>query len=182
MKPRSKARAGKPLPRMLKASVGPRIPMTSSPAAGAAISSAVSFATATPTSSSTMRGGHVPAPATPRVKVKALYLFSGEPRDNDLTMEIVRTGHAMGLEFEVTEVDICQGPQADLRHPAAWSMILDQISAKEYIIIFMSPPCNTFSRALFNALIAGPLPLRTFQHPKGFPWLSGVKKGKHSSS
>ena len=53
-----------------------------------------------------MRGGHVPAPATPKVKVKALYLFSGEPRDNDLTMEIVRAGHSMGLEFEVTEVDV----------------------------------------------------------------------------
>ena len=86
----------------------------------------------------------MPAPATPNIKLEALYLFSGEPRENDLTMEIVRVGHSRGIEFEVTEIDLCQGPYQDLRLPTAWKIILEQIASKQYVIVFMSPPCNTF--------------------------------------
>ena len=55
-------------------------------------------------------GGHVPAPATPKVKLEVLYLLSGEPRENDLTMELVRIGHSRGRMIEVTDIDMCQGP------------------------------------------------------------------------
>ena len=56
----------------------------------------------------------MPAPSTPNVKLEVLYLFSGQPRDNDLTMELVRVGRTMGFEVEVTEVDICHGSEGDL--------------------------------------------------------------------
>ena len=125
-----------------------------------------------------MRGGSVPAPATPKVKIKVLYLFSGEPREDDLTMALVRIGDGRGLDVEVTEIDISQGAHQDLSLPAAWKMIMDQIASKEYAIVFMSPPCSTFSRSLYNALVAGPLPLRSHMHPKGFPWMSGVRHEK----
>ena len=140
------------------------------------VNSSACAATSTTPSSNNLRGGQVPAPSTPKVHIEVLYLFSGEPRDNDLTMEFVRVGRTMGFEVEVTEVDICHGPGQDLRHQAAWDMIFEQISDKRYAIIFMSPPCATFSRSLFNALVKGPLPLRSFQHPKGFPWLTGCKQ------
>ena len=99
MKPKSKALAVKPLLRRLKAWVRPR--SSSSLLPGPGMNSVASHSAKT--SSRTMRGGHVPAPATPNIKLEALYLFSGEPRDNDLSMEIVRVGHSMGLQIEVTE-------------------------------------------------------------------------------
>ena len=88
----------------------------------------------------TMRGGELPSPSTPRVKIEVLYLFSGPARDNDLTMELVRTGRSMGMEVEVTEVDICHGPDCDLRELAAWELLLQQIRDKKYLVVFMSPP------------------------------------------
>ena len=76
--------------------------------------------------------------------MQVLYLFSGEPREDDLTMALVRVGDSLGLEIEVTEIDICQGVHQDLSMPAAWKMIMGQITSKQYAIVFMSPPCCTF--------------------------------------
>ena len=59
-------------------------------------------------------------------------------------MELVRVGRAMGLEVEVTEIDICRGPNQDVLHPAAWTMTFEQILAKKYASVFTSPPCNNF--------------------------------------
>ena len=172
MRPKSKALAAKSLLRRPTARARPHPPSSQQPKVGTFAFPNSSLPASAKTSSSTLRGGHTPAPSTPKIKLEALYLFSGEPRDCDLTMEIVRAGHARGIQFEVTEIDLCQGPDQDLRMPAAWELILSQIASKKYIIVFMSPPCNTFSRALYNTLVAGPLPLRSIEHPKGFPWLS----------
>ena len=83
-----------------------------------------------------MRGGQLPAPSTPRVRIEVLYIFSGPARDNDLTMGLVRTGRSMGMEVEVTEVDICHGPDGDLREAAAWEMLIKQIRDKRCLVVF----------------------------------------------
>ena len=51
-------------------------------------------------------------------------------------------------------------------------------------IVFLSPPCNTFSRArhLWKKS-PGPRPIRSKQYPYGFPWVSNVSKqtlGQHN--
>ena len=58
-----------------------------------------------------------------------------------------------------------------------WLRLLNQVRRREFNIIFMSPPCSTFSRATF-ANRAGPPPLRNSDWPEGFPWLSGALKVK----
>ena len=62
---------------------------------------------------------------------------------------------------------------SDLQH----ALIAD---VQGHAVDFLSicPPCATWSRALLNKLIKGPLPLRSKVHPWGSPWLSGVRKDK----
>ena len=40
----------------------------------------------------------------------------------------------------------------------------------EFDLVIVTPPCNTFSRAVFQK-DSGPKPIRDREWPKGFPWL-----------
>ncbi|CAE8719608.1 unnamed protein product [Polarella glacialis] len=49
------------------------------------------------------------------------------------------------------------------------------ITAGVYDYVLMSPPCNSWTRVLF-ANRRGPSPVRSAQHPWGFPWLKKADK------
>ena len=83
-----------------------------------------------------------------------------------------------GYNAEITEWDIVRGASHDLTVQPPWDEICSKIDASAYDIIFISPPCNTFSRSLLHMWVPGPLPLRTAQHTKCVPWLSGVRADK----
>ena len=42
-------------------------------------------------------------------------------------------------------------------------------------MVIVTPPCNTFSRAVF-ANRRGPAPVRDWQWPRGFPWLAAASR------
>eukprot|EP00969_Alexandrium_andersonii_P331471 14650279-Alexandrium_andersonii.AAC.1 len=43
--------------------------------------------------------------------------------------------------------------------------------------LVVSPPCNTFSRAVWSNR-CGPRPVRDRENPRGYPWLTGALKRK----
>ena len=62
----------------------------------------------------------------------------------------------------------------DLLNSQLWDKIFQELESGLWDVVVMSPPCNTFSRVRFNWKISpGPRPLRNFNWPRGFPWLTG---------
>ncbi len=90
---------------------------------------------------------------------------------------------AMHAEFtlEVEEWDISNGSHQDLLRDENQQRILAAILKGDYVAILMSPPCGTWSRALW-ANQFGPRPLRAASHPWGFPWVEGQRRSKLASS
>ena len=75
-----------------------------------------------------------------------------------------------GLRVQVTEVDIMNDSKHDLAKQAVKAGWMQQIQSGIYDVVLVTPPCSTFTRARC-ANKRGPPPIRSKQHPKGFPWL-----------
>ena len=75
------------------------------------------------------------------------------------------------------ELDAARNPDHDLTSDELWASVLEDLVSDVYHSLAESPPCETFSWYLFN-YGPGPRPLRTKQHPWGFPCLQGKLKGK----
>lgn len=113
--------------------------------------------------------------SSPKKKVKtlgkprALYLFAGLPRKSDIGQYLRKHN------WEVEEVDILRGHSHDLSRKDVRDKLQSRIRSGAFAAVVASPPCDTFSRATF-ANARGPPPLRTRDHLKGFPWLTGERK------
>eukprot|EP00435_Cladocopium_sp_Y103_P059542 s1184_g21.t1 len=73
------------------------------------------------------------------------------------------------------EWDILRSPSQDLSNPEVVEELIRRIRNQEFDAIFMSPPCNTWSRAP-HSNPWGPCPVRNRQWPRGFPWAEGKFK------
>lgn len=73
------------------------------------------------------------------------------------------------------EWDILRSEEQDLSDPVKVGSLVERVRAGEFDAVFMSPPCNTWSRAVHSNKW-GPRPLRNKQWPLGFPWLTGKFK------
>ncbi|CAL1165921.1 unnamed protein product, partial [Cladocopium goreaui] len=92
---------------------------------------------------------------------RALLLFSGRPRDGDLTSYL----HHMGWIVVVVDK---QGPTAaDLLDTEVCRKIFADIRAGVFDVVGMATPCETVSPLRENP--PGPRPLRSLQHPDGLP-------------
>lgn len=65
-----------------------------------------------------------------------------------------------------------------------WQQFFTEVADGLWDCVFLSPPCNTFSRArhLWKKS-PGPRPIRSKRYPYGFPWVSNVSKqtlGQHN--
>ena len=81
------------------------------------------------------------------------------------------------FELEIREVDIERSSDDDLTKSQLWDELLEQIRSGQFDVIFMSPPCNTWSRVRFQwQRFPGPRPVRNASWPMGFPWLSVKQK------
>lgn len=90
---------------------------------------------------------------------RALLLFSGRPRDGDLTSYL----HHMGWIVVVVDK---QGPTAaDLLDTEVCRKIFADIRAGVFDVVGMATPCETVSPLRENP--PGPRPLRSLQHPDG---------------
>lgn len=59
-----------------------------------------------------------------------------------------------------------------MSNPQVVQTVISRIQAQEFDAIFMSPPCNTWSRAP-HSNSWGPCPVRNRLWPRGFPWADG---------
>ena len=103
-----------------------------------------------------------------------LYLFCGKPRKADVKHYLQEFGLEHEFSLHVTEVDVERQASDDLLNSQLWDKIFQELEAGLWNVVVMSPPCNTFSRVRFNWKTSpGPRPLRNFNWPRGFPWLTG---------
>ena len=75
----------------------------------------------------------------------------------------------------VEEFDLVRGH--DLLADDTWLPLLRRVKNGDFTHVFLSPPCETYSRAPW-ANGNGPAPLRSADWPEGFPWLKGDDKRK----
>jgi len=106
---------------------------------------------------------------------RLLYLFAGEARKGDLSSALHDLARHASVTVEVQEFDLVRGH--DLLSDNVWLPLLRRVKNGEFTHLFMSPPCETFSRAPW-ANGHGPAPLRSADWPEGFPWLKGADKAK----
>ncbi|OLP90151.1 hypothetical protein AK812_SmicGene28324 [Symbiodinium microadriaticum] len=75
------------------------------------------------------------------------------------------------------EVDIKRDATSDLLDSANWNKIFTEITAGEWDVLLLSPPCSTWSRARFRyAGKFGAKPLRNSAYVWGFPWLEASQR------
>ena len=104
-----------------------------------------------------------------------LYLFCGQKRKADIKHFLQRFGSQSNFQVTIREVDIERSSADDLLQQSLWDELLKEIDAGHWDVVVLTPPCNTFSRARCNFQASpGPVPIRNFQHPWGFPWLTGA--------
>ena len=75
------------------------------------------------------------------------------------------------------EVDLYRSEEHDLSVDELWEKVATRVQAGQFHAIMMSPPCSTWSRAVW-ANRKGPQPVRSAAYPYGFPWLRGSAKTK----
>ncbi|CAE7668058.1 unnamed protein product, partial [Symbiodinium microadriaticum] len=74
-------------------------------------------------------------------------------------------------------VDIKRDATSDLLDSANWDKIFTEITAGEWDVLLLSPPCSTWSRARFRyAGKFGAKPLRSSTYVWGFPWLEASQR------
>ena len=103
-----------------------------------------------------------------------LYLFCGQRRKADVKHFLHSLGSSYNFEINMREVDIERSESDDLLQEQLWEDLWSGIKNKEWDVVLLTPPCNTFSRARCNAQNSpGPVQIRNINHPWGFPWLTG---------
>ena len=128
-----------------------------------------------------------PRAASSGMVLRVLYLYAGEARKAELgtalNLEASRLSNELHGEFSVVleEHDILRGQKSDLSNISTTSALLQRIKDGFYDLIIASPPCETFSRVKFQNKL-GPAPIRSFEHPKGFPWLSAADKASATTA
>ena len=106
-----------------------------------------------------------------------LYLFAGAKRQRDIAAFVKILAEADFQEqVHLIEFDIARCTTQDLSKVQLQNEIKQAIQDGFIHMVILSPPCSSWSRALFNQVVRGPRPLRSERHPWGLPWLSGLKK------
>ena len=115
---------------------------------------------------------------------KVLYLYAGKKRRSDMhakALALVKKlsrQRKMYIQLEFEEIDMVRvGEDHNLLNPDMQEEILEKIREGYYDLIFVTPPCNTWSRAVFIDH-KGPRPLRDRAHPMGRPRLRGWQRHK----
>ncbi|CAK8991364.1 unnamed protein product [Durusdinium trenchii] len=101
--------------------------------------------------------------------LKVLYIFSGRKRRNSVAWYLRELALRKGVQVEITELDIQSDRRSDFTIPAVQKKWLQLIAQGIYYAVIVTPPCSTFSRAVW-ANDLGPFPLRSSTYPRGFPW------------
>ena len=114
------------------------------------------------------------------IPFRVLYLFAGVARQADFgdalrsVVELWNSdASARPIELQLIEVDTLRGGlDHNLLDEGKRTEFLSRISAGEFDVVMVAPPCNTYTRAVFREG-PGPKPIRDKTWPRGFPWLEG---------
>ena len=98
-----------------------------------------------------------------------LYVFAGLKRRNSVADYLRRKAAKFHVRVEIHELDIQRSRKMDLTNPKVQRRYLQAIDSGSYDAVILTPPCSTFSRAVW-ANDRGPYPLRSFFCPRGFAW------------
>ena len=96
-------------------------------------------------------------------------MFCGKRRKNSVATFLRKMAALHDIQLEVIELDIQRDRKCDLTLPAVQKLWLSRITSGEFMAVMLTPPCSTFSRAVW-ANDRGPYPVRSYRHPRGFPW------------
>jgi hypothetical protein len=111
--------------------------------------------------------------------VHCLYLFSGPARQADLPAAfaaVASSPESKGISFTWRQVDILRDAvQDDLLDDDVRHGLLGEMSSGTFGFVFASPPCSSFSRAVYSNT-QGPKPVRSREYPLGFPWAWGKER------
>jgi hypothetical protein len=106
-----------------------------------------------------------------------LYLFSGVPRPQTVKFFLKKLAKECNVEFEMQELDIITHKKIYFSKQKVREEWLAKIDQGLYDLLVDSPPCSTFTKAVWaNSL--GPPPIRSFEHPRGFTWLKFAARQK----
>ena len=75
-----------------------------------------------------------------------------------------------GVSLVMSELDICPDPAMDLLDESIAERGLQEVLAKQWDVVLVTPPCAMLLRVCF--VQPGPKPLRSRLYLLGFPWLS----------
>lgn len=120
-----------------------------------------------------------PGHAAPKRALSILYVFAGRQRKADIRDCLEGLQKEWNFLLFMKEVDLLRCPEQDITQEAYWHSLLQEIDLKQYHLLIITPPCNTFSRARSNwRTHPGPRPLRSKEFPWGFPWLENRNKSE----
>ena len=110
--------------------------------------------------------------------LRMAYFFAGKSRKASVGEELRKLCEADGFGLIVYEVDILNGGSAhdliNTESQAAWEA---RVQSGEFDVIFVTPPCSSWTRALFSDK-PGPPPCRDKAHPWGLPGNDGPAKAR----
>ncbi len=115
-------------------------------------------------------------PDTEKV-LRVLYLFAGVPRKRDMTSCLRVLCDERNWKLAMECIDIKRKPRVDLSHSKQRRKILDKVRDSCYDASLISPPCSTFSRAVW-ANFRGPRPVRSYKDPRGLDKLTAAERDR----
>jgi hypothetical protein len=101
---------------------------------------------------------------------KVVYVFAGPERRADLKSHLLSLCKEKGLKLVMKEEDIIRDGKNILDDGHSSHIKAEMRDADMFVT---TPPCSTFSRAAWANKL-GPGPVRSREHPRGFPWLEGA--------
>ena len=110
-------------------------------------------------------------------QLRVVYIFAGHRRRADVREWLEKLSKEHKFRLLMLEVDLVRGADQDVLDESYWLELVSTIRAFKPFCIIATPPCSTYSRArhLYKRH-PGPRPIRSRQHPRGFPWLTNKNK------
>ena len=108
-----------------------------------------------------------------------LYLFAGVERKADVQHYLIELAKRDNVSLKGLQLDILRNEGHNLHKEEAWAWVSQQLQEGLVDLFLVAPPCNTHSRARCQyRQHGGPRPLRDFNFPHGYPWLSDANREK----
>ena len=102
-----------------------------------------------------------------------MYIFAGHGRKADVHEHLLTLADSFGFTLEMHEFDLLRDEKQNLLDEDFWTQLKKLVLEIRPFCVIATPPCSTYSRARNHYdKKPGPRPIRSKEHPRGFPWLS----------